>query len=344
MHHSQRPTLFRRCRQTRHAVFPVRKGLFPVARYASDLCFALVLQQRVKDRQAPVRGHCLRPELPDWGHGLWFEAPDIHPFLLEKQGYQTAVVASDYGYTDWRDAAYYFRPFTINPNPLEGVYLSVTFLSALYEIDRPLIKSLRNFLPIPAYSTRRDHILYAFDAMDELAMIESPKFVFVHIIAPHPPFVIDKDGQQLKTNRPYGGLGGTSTTPEGYQHDYIGQLEYLNREILKAIDIILVSNDKEKVIILQGDHGGASLLSGDIETSCLFERASILNAYYFSGGNTQALYPSITPVNSFRVVFNKYFGIEMPLLLDKTYFSNLGRPLKFTDISNRIEKTCTADK
>jgi hypothetical protein len=32
------------------------------------------------------------------------------------------------------------------------------------------------------------------------------------------------------------------------------------------------------------------------------------------------LYPSISPVNSFRVIFDTYFGAKLGLLADKAYF------------------------
>ena len=33
------------------------------------------------------------------------------------------------------------------------------------------------------------------------------------------------------------------------------------------------------------------------------------------------LYPTITPINSFRVVFNSYFGTNYPLLEDQSYYA-----------------------
>jgi hypothetical protein len=39
------------------------------------------------------------------------------------------------------------------------------------------------------------------------------------------------------------------------------------------------------------------------------------------GGGTSQIYPTITPVNTFRLIFNIYFGGNYPLLEDKSYFS-----------------------
>jgi hypothetical protein len=48
----------------------------------------------------------------------------------------------------------------------------------------------------------------------------------------------------------------------------------------------------------------------------------ILSAYYLPEGGDVKLYPAISPVNSFRVVLNYYFGTDLPLLPDETYFTS----------------------
>ena len=46
----------------------------------------------------------------------------------------------------------------------------------------------------------------------------------------------------------------------------------------------------------------------------------ILNAYYLPGYDGD-LYATISPVNSFRLVFNSYFGGEYDMLEDVSYYS-----------------------
>ena len=46
----------------------------------------------------------------------------------------------------------------------------------------------------------------------------------------------------------------------------------------------------------------------------LLQKTGILNAYYLPGADPRVFYPTISPVNSFRVVFNTYFGASLPLL------------------------------
>jgi hypothetical protein len=62
----------------------------------------------------------------------------------------------------------------------------------------------------------------------------------------------------------------------------------------------------------------------------------ILNAYYFPGG-VNGLYQTISPVNTFRVVLNKYFGQQHEILDDVAYFSEYDVPYDYTIIPNECE-------
>ena len=40
----------------------------------------------------------------------------------------------------------------------------------------------------------RERTLFALDKLDKLSYIKEPKFVFVHLIVPHPPYVFGATG------------------------------------------------------------------------------------------------------------------------------------------------------
>jgi hypothetical protein len=44
-----------------------------------------------------------------------------------------------------------------------------------------------------------------------------------------------------------------------------------------------------------------------------------INAFYLPENGEQNLYPTITPVNSFRVIFDTYFGTQYGLIDDISY-------------------------
>ena len=70
--------------------------------------------------------------------------------------------------------------------------------------------------------------------------------------------------------------------------------------------------------VIQGDHG---LLDAN--------HYQILNAYYLPRDGTKSLYPAITPVNPFRIIFDKYFGTDYALLPDVSY-NQSGQPVPET--------------
>src|SRR5690606_20516760 len=95
-------------------------------------------------------------------------------------------------------------------------------------------------------------------------------------------------------------------------------------------------SEKPPVIIIQGDHGpGGRLKWKSPGDSCYAERTSILNAYYLPDGADALLFPNITPVNSFRVVLNAYFGADLEMLPGKSYFTSPLPGGAFIDITNQ---------
>ena len=99
--------------------------------------------------------------------------------------------------------------------------------------------------------------------------------------------------------------------------------------MLEAIDTILANSDTPPIIVIQGDHGPWLQPKA--------KRMQILNAYYLPGHNDE-LYPTITPVNTFRLVFTDYFGGDYPLLDDISYFSPVPKLYEFSEIPNDCEK------
>jgi hypothetical protein len=95
---------------------------------------------------------------------------------------------------------------------------------------------------------------------------------------------------------------------------YPDQVEYANKRMLEILPQMIENSSTPPIIILQGDHGL-------IDYGSPKDRMSILNAYYLPQGGDAELYPSITPINSFRVILNAYFGGNLPLLPDVSYYS-----------------------
>lgn len=184
----------------------------------------------------------------------------------------------------------------------------------------------------------RNGILKTFETLAAMPADGAPKFVFAHMMTPHPPFLFGRDGEPPKVYD-FKWSGAVWKDRKGY----LDQLIFTNRKIMALVETILEKSERAPIIIIQADHGPASTFKtarfkelNDITDTMLRERMTILNAYYFPRGGTEVLYESITPVNSFCVLANYYFGANCPLQPDESYYSNYAEPLRFIRVTDRI--------
>jgi len=161
---------------------------------------------------------------------------------------------------------------------------------------------------------------FILSKLHEVPQLKSPKFVFVHILVPHSPFIFAADGSFRYPE---------DTSRNGYADN----TEFIDRNILTAIRAILTESEQPPVIILMGDHGPPPGKFASRE-----DRLAILNAFYVNSETRAQLYDSISPVNSFRLVLNEYFGDDYPLLEDVSY---LAYKLKQLGNAPIVNNTCT---
>jgi hypothetical protein len=112
----------------------------------------------------------------------------------------------------------------------------------------------------------------------------------------------------------------------------------VNKKLREVVDGLLTGQDNPPVIIIQGDHGSGFL--GDAPDEDAYrEKMGILNAYHLPNGGNDLLYESITPVNTFRVVFNHYFGQDFGLLDDTSHFQPTGTAaFKYLDVTTIVSE------
>lgn len=160
--------------------------------------------------------------------------------------------------------------------------------------------------------THIDNNKFNFNSlMKEIPISDTaPKFVYCHLMLPHEPFLLDKKGNLLTDL--------LSAKKTDNKELYLGQLEYANSLISQIIPTISKAASRPRVVIIEGDHGFRFYDQLNNKND-LFKN---LNAYYFSDGNYSGLYDGISPVNSFRVILNKYFNQHLRLLPDKQVFIN----------------------
>jgi len=242
---------------------------------------------------------------------------------LESAGYKTVAFATGYSWTEMKDADVF-----LSPSPLwSGITEFETWLIHTTPLRHLEGTSLLDLDQIDGehYRERTQLIL---DSMVELAHMPDPKFVFIHIVPPHPPFIFGPDGSWtnpadfLDENLEY--------SPEDYSRGILNEVKFINTQIIKALATLLLQSSHPPVIILQGDHAPWFHSNSD--------EKKILNAYYLPG-HTDLLYPTISPVNSFRLVLNTYLGADFSLLDDRSYNSNIPDIYTFDEVMNPCAPT-----
>jgi hypothetical protein len=188
------------------------------------------------------------------------------------------------------------------------------------------------------YLSEYHRVAFQFDALRSVQDDPSPTFTFAHLTLPHPPYVFDPEGNY----KPEG-------TPGTNAQLYLDQLTYTNTQITALVDDLLAGPDSsDPIVILQSDEGPHSPAQDDfgepfdsrtLDATEIERKLHILNAFYLPGLHDTGLYPTITPVNTFRLIFDDYYGADLPLLPDRTYlFEDDDHPYRFTDITDRLRQ------
>jgi hypothetical protein len=165
----------------------------------------------------------------------------------------------------------------------------------------------------------RNTNIFIINKLKNIYTVPGPKFVFAHITLPHTPFVFDETG---------GFISKANSLNWQNKKYYLSQYIFITNQLTPIIDDIQLYSQKSGrpvVIILQSDHGPRpfnlvtpvqipSEQSLDIPVDDMFK---IFNAYYFPDTNQTIFYNNISPVNSFRLLFNTYFKENYPLLEDE---------------------------
>jgi hypothetical protein len=257
--------------------------------------------------------------------------------FLEARGYRTVDVESGYYPTEIQDADE--RVGLMRPHGINAYEQFWVLYSPLVE----LIPKDEFGYPTWGYEMHRERIIQGLESLAQVSAEDGPKFVFAHVIAAHPPFVLQADGTPVPEARPYQLVDGGQSyeSHEEFISGYVGQVSYINRLLLEIVPTILRNSKRPPVIILQGDHGPGSKLDWySAAGTCLWERTSNFNAYYLPEAYRAGLYPSITPVNSFRYVFREIFGADYPPLEDVTYYSTWAQPYRLENVEDRINTPC----
>lgn len=238
---------------------------------------------------------------------------------FREKGYQIVSFETGYPFTDLINADTHY---TVISRPYLAPYLTAfevlamkNSIVALFEGNETLTRALGIGFEFNDKFQRQKFIL---DKIPSVPDLPSPKFVFIHLVTTHRPYIFNPDGTPIVDKKYYlyeGFPANTETLIDGYQR----VLQYTNAQLLPILKTILAKSGRPPVIILQGDHG---VLSPG--------RNTILLSIYGLRSTSQ-LTDDLSPVNIFPVVLNDLFQSGIPLKSNQYSFSNVNKdPFKFT--------------
>jgi hypothetical protein len=246
----------------------------------------------------------------------------LAPRVFQSKGYRYVHIASACSMTQSSDIAdtvigYY-------PSWLQCEFTQVLFRTTALRVFEPTAAQVH---------------LYAFEQLKAVPKIPGPTFTFAHIVCPHNPIVFNCNGPIARgQSQDMRGMDRLTKARSGY----VGQVQYVNKCMMEVVDAILAQSKTPPIIIIHGDHGTATLGQSDpaepLKNKDLVcrERLPILNAYLVPEKMREKLYPTISPVNTFRMLLTECFGENFPLLPDRNLMGWYNTPYELTDMTEWV--------
>jgi len=145
--------------------------------------------------------------------------------ILEERDYKTIAFATGFVWSEFSDADFYFKP---NPgaklNEFEYLLLQTSMVRILIDYKLLYKTDLRNEL-------FRERTEFSVEKLKTIPYISGPKFIFVHLLVPHLPFIFGPNGEEshmdFKDELEY--------SKEEYNFGYTNQVTYINSQVLEIV-------------------------------------------------------------------------------------------------------------
>jgi hypothetical protein len=166
-----------------------------------------------------------------------------------------------------------------------------------------------------------DAQLSSLSAITNRSDKSQPNFTFAHILAPHPPYVFDQNGNWPSYDNEANDNGVPETTK------YTNELTYINTRIQKLITNIRATSPNA-IVFIQADEGPyPAQFRGEMTPEQYYNPAnlphnlmkqkfSILASYYMPGIDPNEVKTLNSSVNVFPFILNHYLGYNLPMLPD----------------------------
>ena len=215
------------------------------------------------------------------------------------------------------------------------------FLSVLMQTNAIPIIARKWDIQIKWIESKCFRVNAKLEMLKQIATRKETTYTFAHILLPHEPFVFDADGRCLSEKE---------AVKRTWKANFLAQLRFTNDMILEIADELIQGSEVEPIIIIQADEGPypARLVEAYLNRRPFnmaeegtdeewFQKMGILNALYLPGVEAKGLHPRISPVNSFRIIFNEYFGASYDILPDRSFtYRDLDHAYDFKDVTDKI--------
>ena len=204
------------------------------------------------------------------------------------------------------------HPFNLFKSEPSRLISSTTFTSRvqedilwqfpnLFSYNKKLEDSLDQRMRFQDAADRQQFLINLFNKVADSAAKDSrPGFYIFHYMITHEPFLFNEDGS-LHDHPSY-------TQPDAY----VSSVVYAN-QVLERITQRIRSrfSKRSHVVVVQSDHGFKFDEEG---ADFLRESNKIFYAVYASDGDYAPWTNDVNSVNTFRIIFDKYFNAGFPLL------------------------------
>lgn len=200
------------------------------------------------------------------------------------------------------------------------------------EFNVSLVKtSILKPIYVMLFETHRDKIECSLDTLPNVSeQFDVPIVVWAHLILPHPPYLFGPNGEHVESDT----IEITDSWGDGV--GYINQVMFANKKMTEFVESVK-DNEIQPIILIQGDHGTGAAEDGSTDEK-IRQRMTILNSMHLPGEIEFIPYDGITPVNSFRLIFNNYFDTNYEFLPDKSYFGNHENPYDLKDVTEILQE------
>ena len=188
-------------------------------------------------------------------------------------------------------------------------------------------------------SWQRDAVSGSFAAGTQLAeepAPQGPRFSFIHVVAPHDPIVVRRDGSVIVPATPRSAYSQTPVqlglSLAGYREAYTSEIQYVNDHTLALLDAIAAGpGTRPKVVILFSDHGfrDRTIPIDEVPSADLRPRFGTLFAAHTPGKDS--LFPqNVDDLSILPILMRAYLGIDLPTYPYRAFLPDGAR---FTEIS-----------